>query len=160
MISAYRDWTPSMQRYPSIWNAQDVLGMRYVCGYCGTDTHPSKGWTITKNNQNRHGWVLICTDCNYPSFLDWDSKSNEILSITPAAKMGLPVAGLPNDVAGLYDVARACTGAGAYTAAVLVCRKILMHIAVEKGAKPGAKFIDYLSTLQTVVTYRRMESRG
>ncbi len=35
----------------------------------------------------------------------------------------------------------------AYTACELLCRKILMHIAVEKGAKEGESFSEYLSIL-------------
>jgi hypothetical protein len=35
----------------------------------------------------------------------------------------------------------------AYTPAVLGCRKILMHIAVAKGDKPGKGFIEYVEYL-------------
>jgi hypothetical protein len=38
--------------------------------------------------------------------------------------------------------------AGAFTACELVCRKILMHVAVEKGAKEGASFSSYLKHLE------------
>jgi hypothetical protein len=61
--------------------------------------------------------------------------------------MGSAVSGLPPEISGLYDEARKSTSAGAYTAAVLTCRKILMHIAVEKGAKTGLGFIDYVDYL-------------
>jgi hypothetical protein len=50
-------------------------------------------------------------------------------------------------VKSLYDEARRCTGSGAYTSAVLACRKLLMHIAVSKGAKEGQKFIEYVQYL-------------
>jgi hypothetical protein len=47
----------------------------------------------------------------------------------------------------LYEEARSTTGAGAYTAAVLCCRKLLMHIAVSKGADAGDTFINYVQFL-------------
>jgi hypothetical protein len=47
----------------------------------------------------------------------------------------------------LYEEARKTTGSGAYTAAVLCCRKLLMHIAVSKGASPGDTFINYVQYL-------------
>jgi hypothetical protein len=47
----------------------------------------------------------------------------------------------------LYEEARKTTGAGAYTAAVLCCRKLLMHIAVSKGAKAGDSFASYVQFL-------------
>jgi hypothetical protein len=37
----------------------------------------------------------------------------------------------------------------AFTACELICRKILMHIAVEKGAKEGETFASYLTHLET-----------
>lgn len=36
---------------------------------------------------------------------------------------------------------------GANTAAELLCRKILMHIAADKGAKAGASFASYIDYL-------------
>jgi hypothetical protein len=57
------------------------------------------------------------------------------------------VENLPEGIAGLYEEARRCTSARAYTAAVLACRKILMHIAVERGAATGEKFIAYVDYL-------------
>ena len=57
---------------------------------------------------------------------------------------------VPKNVNDLYEEARRCAGAAsAPTAAVLLCRKILMHIAVEKGAKAGDTFISYIDHLQT-----------
>jgi hypothetical protein len=54
---------------------------------------------------------------------------------------------VPSDVEAMYEEARACTGANAHTAAVLICRKLLMHIAVAEGAKPGLSFRDYVDYL-------------
>src|SRR5262249_12971361 len=36
----------------------------------------------------------------------------------------------------------------AFTAAVLLCRKILMNIAVSKGASEGQQFIEYVEYLE------------
>lgn len=37
----------------------------------------------------------------------------------------------------------------AFTAAELICRKILMHVAVDKGAKEGEPFNAYLGALES-----------
>ena len=55
---------------------------------------------------------------------------------------------LPGDVENLYDEARKCLSVSSYTSAVMSCRKLLMHIAVEKGADENQKFIDYIDWLQ------------
>jgi hypothetical protein len=47
----------------------------------------------------------------------------------------------------LYDEARRCTAQSCFTAAVLLCRKMLMHIAVEKAAKEGLNFFEYVNFL-------------
>jgi len=37
----------------------------------------------------------------------------------------------------------------AFTATVLCCRKLLMHIGVEKGAEKGKNFIEYVEFLSS-----------
>ena len=49
----------------------------------------------------------------------------------------------------MYNEARDCTGAGAYTACVLSCRKLLMHIAVEQGAETNKNFVYYIDYLES-----------
>jgi hypothetical protein len=60
------------------------------------------------------------------------------------------VASLPKDVESLYAEARSSIAASAYTGAALICRKILMHIAVEKGADEGKSFQFYVEHLANV----------
>jgi len=47
----------------------------------------------------------------------------------------------------LYEEARRCTGQNCFTGAVLLCRKMLMNIAVQQGAAEGLKFIEYVNHL-------------
>lgn len=122
----------------------EIYNVRFVCGYCGTDTAPSIGWA-SNSEKGEQGFIAICTNCNRPTFVD--KKNGENASTTPAAKMGNEVKGLPDDVEKLYEESRACTASGAHTAAVLVCRKILMHIAVEKGASSELSFVEYVDYL-------------
>jgi hypothetical protein len=134
-----------MDRYGPIWNRpENQSGIRYICGYCGVDTSPAQGWQTSLVN-GYNGYILLCTSCNRPSFIE--IKGGNIIKTTPAQKLGTSVEGLSNDLSNLYEEARSCTGANAPTAAVLVSRKILMHIAVEKGAKTGGTFIDYVNFL-------------
>jgi hypothetical protein len=123
---------------------QGQSNVRYKCGYCGTDTSPSKGWN-TNNDNGQIGYVLICTYCNRPSFIE--TQNGNILNTTPSNVFGNEVNGLPDDLQKLYNEARKCTSIGAHTSAVLTCRKILMHVAVEKGALKGKSFIDYVDYL-------------
>jgi hypothetical protein len=47
----------------------------------------------------------------------------------------------------LYDEARRAAAANAPTAAVLALRKLLMNVAVSKGAKEGQSFVSYVEYL-------------
>ena len=68
----------------------------------------------------------------------------------PAQRRHLPVAHLPADVAGAWEEACGAFGAGAYTAAEIVCRKILMHIAVDiAGSEAGKAFTQYVDDLES-----------
>lgn len=65
----------------------------------------------------------------------------------PAASYGSAVKHLPTDIEQLYEEARSAVGAGSRTAAVMCCRKLLMHVAVEKGATAGDTFQNYVKFL-------------
>lgn len=65
----------------------------------------------------------------------------------PAPLGGVEISGLPEDVDGAYHEARRAFSVGAFTACELVCRKILMHVAVDKGDKPGRRFVQYVNYL-------------
>jgi hypothetical protein len=107
-------------------NTGSVVGKRYICGFCGNCVGPSIGYT--KDNF-RH--IHICPKCDQPTFFNGDKQ-------TPAPLLGNEVKSVPEDINSLYNEARACTGVGAFTAAVLACRKLLMHIAVDKVQIKGS----------------------
>jgi hypothetical protein len=65
----------------------------------------------------------------------------------PGALPGTAITHLPNDVASVYEEARASMSVGSHTAAVLALRKMLMHVAVDCGAKPGMSFVEYVTYL-------------
>ena len=57
------------------------------------------------------------------------------------------MAGLEDDIKGLYREARTSLSVNAFTGAVMLCRKILMNVSVEKGAKEGLRFAEYVEWL-------------
>ncbi|HMF90880.1 MAG TPA: DUF4145 domain-containing protein [Candidatus Angelobacter sp.] len=60
---------------------------------------------------------------------------------------GQHVRHLPVDVDKLYTEARRCIQTSSYTPAVLACRKLLMNVAVQQGAKEGQTFVEYVDYL-------------
>lgn len=87
-------------------------------------------------------FACICHRCFRPTFIEDDGTQ------VPGVQFGNDVNDVTDTgVRALYDEARAATEVGAYTASVLACRKLLMHIAVAKGANPGETFIKYVEYL-------------
>ena len=120
---------------------QTIPARSYVCWSCGTEVSPNQGWIAT-DGTNILGSLLVCHKCNRPTFID-DSGQY------PGPPFGEKVENAPELVTKLYDEARIATGSGANTAAVLCCRKLLMQIAVMKGAATGLKFEQYVEYLVT-----------
>lgn len=116
----------------------------YTCGYCGTTVSGAVvaryDWQDPATNRYSNKW-LLCTHCTKPS-----AKINN--TVFPGSPFGPNIQGLPPEVGESYSEARRCMEVNAYTAAELICRKILMHVAADKGAKEGESFAAYLTYLE------------
>jgi hypothetical protein len=128
---------------PTQWNwehERDVPPYSFDCGYCGHRVGPNRGYQAAKNSA--YVYIRICSFCRRPTFVDQDGSQH------PGVAHGSPVEHLPADVRTLYDEARRCMSVSAHTSAVLACRKILMHVAVDQGvAEEGESFVHYVDAL-------------
>src|SRR5258708_1867344 len=116
-------------------NVHPIVSQAYRCGHCGNQVASNQGWyALSTYTQKPAACVVICHFCQRPTFLDEDRRQ------FPGVTFGDDVKDLPIGLKELYSEARTATGASCYTAAVLSCRKILMHVAVQKGAAAGEKF--------------------
>lgn len=135
-----------MDLYGNWQNMQTVLPPKnYTCGHmgCGREVGSTKGLIFSNSKTSRpEAFIYVCPVCCCPTFFD-DLSGSQI----PGVSFGRNVESLPRDINELYDEIRKSTSVGAYTSAVMGCRKILMHIAVEKGAKDGLNFIEYVDYL-------------
>ena len=103
---------------------------KFICGFCGDKVASKEGYTTTDAPNGRQAHIFICPGCTKPSLFHFSLQM-------PGVAPGNEVAHLPKDIEALYLEARRSAGAGANTAAVLACRKLLMNIAVAQGAKAG-----------------------
>ena len=117
---------------------------RYTCGHCGNNLASEKGYQAFRPGSHAAAaYIYICHDCEKPTFFDLSANTQ-----TPGRKFGNHVAGIDDQgVTSLYEEARNCFSKNAFTAVVLSCRKLLMHVAVSKGDGPGKNFIDYVQYL-------------
>lgn len=134
-----------MLRYSLEWPSIGVVESKsYVCWNCGLSLASDKGWIgrNTGNTQIILAHIVVCHHCAIPTFLVANGEQYP----------GIPSSGEVHDITdesvkALYDEARRATQVGSYTAAVLCCRKLLMHIAVAKGAKGNESFQYYAQFL-------------
>jgi len=121
--------------------------MTFVCGYCDHEVAAREGYsqmTGSGGGGSAVGYIYICPGCGKPSYFRVDTWPG---SQTPAPRLGNAVTGLPPDIEAIYSEARQSTMVHAYTAVVLICRKLLMHVAVELGAPAGKSFVSYVEYL-------------
>jgi hypothetical protein len=126
------------------WHSSTSLPSKsYICGNCGNSLASEHGYPASLPNQPNLilANIYICHFCFRPTY--FDIEGNQI----PGSPYGNKVNDLPSEVEILYNEARNCTSCNSYTASVLCSRKLLMNIAVSKGAKEGLKFIEYVEYL-------------
>ena len=126
------------------WQAYLVQRESYVCGFCGSLVGSDKGYQAGPNPDGGGppmAYIRICPSCDGPTVFTHTGKRS------PSNAPGNPVNHVPEELSQLYNEARSSAGAGAPTAAVLACRKMLMNIAVAKGAKENRPFAEYVKYL-------------
>lgn len=130
------------------WNGATIAENSYTCGYCGRHTSSVEGLSFkrkakgtTSIYQSGNDGVYICTHCRMPTFSWVDIQ-------IPGNRFGNPISGVSDIVSGVYEEARASFSVGAYTAVVLLCRKLLMNLAVDLGATENKNFLFYVNYLK------------
>jgi len=118
-------------------NLQKVSSKKFVCGYCSSDISSEIGYWSNFSAKR----IYICHHCDHPTYIFQQMQ-------VPGTLYGYTVASIDEEnISKLYYEARKCFGESAFTASVLCCRKLLMHIAVSKGAKENLAFIRYVEYL-------------
>jgi hypothetical protein len=113
-----------------------------TCGHCGRSVGAEIVADAVRSNVAQSNYVpkpnmvlwLRCPSCGEGSV-----RKNNSSMILPGALPGHPVGGLPPDVERAWKEARGAHSIGAYTAAEMKCRKILMHIAVDQAQSASGK---------------------
>ena len=106
--------------------------------YCGNLVSSDRGWS--RSSPPLQPAIHVCSHCDSPSYF---GVGGQVPGVVPGAE----IKHLPSGIEALYREARKAVSADAATAAVLACRKLLMHVAVEQGAEAGSSFVAYVDFL-------------
>lgn len=116
------------------------------CFFCGHNQSSARGYARTIHDDGSgqvKAVIVLCSRCHQPAYFRDAVDAAPIPAGPPGRSVKIPD---PN-VARIYEEARRCLAVGAPTGAVALCRILLMHVAVENGAKEGlsfAKYVDFL----------------
>lgn len=121
------------------WNAlADIAPKEYICGYCGNQVGTNKGYYYNDEDAN----IYICSTCGMPTFF---SSIGQI----PGPILGRNINHLPDNVEVIYKEMREDIKNSSYTSAILLGRKLIMHLAVDvAGAEEGKTFVNYVEHLK------------
>jgi len=120
------------------WNSSKTITSKaYKCPYCDNKIASNVGFEGGGANR-----IYLCPHCSKPTYYDGGKDK-----FTPGISFGEYVSDLPEDINSIYTEARSCMTVSAHTAAVMLCRKILMNISVQKGAEPNQSFVNYVNYL-------------
>ena len=127
------------------WEAGQRIDI--VCGHCNNAV---SAYIVATSHPEEfvEGLHLRCDICERGSYLEIITLNNQRVGIWPGSKKHREIDSLPKDVKSAYDEARNCFSVSAFTAAELICRKILMHIAVDLGANEGESFASYINHIE------------
>lgn len=116
----------------------------FICWNCNNKIASEKGYATIDTNHggNKHySFIYICPHCNAPIITDDDNK------IVFLPLPGKEINKLPENILVVYFEIRKCMQSGCFNGAIMLMRKLIMHIAVEEGAKEGKSFIEYIDYL-------------
>lgn len=121
------------------WHGLNNINSRtYICGFCGDKINTKEGYFSSNGN----AYIYICSGCKQPTFFDFEDKQ------FPAPLYGKDIKNLPEDIKKIYLEIRDSIKNNCFTGAILLGRKLIMHIAIDKaGAKPGKKFVEYINAI-------------
>ncbi len=121
------------------WNQlSDIKPTEYICGYCGNQVGTHKGYLHNDGTAN----IYICSTCGLPTFFYGRLQF-------PGPIIGRNILHLPQNVESLYKEMRDDIKNSSYTSAILIGRKLIMHLAVDiAGAAEGETFIKYIEHLK------------
>lgn len=131
------------------WHSlKTVPSAMWKCGYCGNQVSSNRGYWLSEYDDDSgepdsegHAFIRICPKCVHPTYFSPNGN------VYPEKPPGNKVEGIPTQLATLYQEARNSASINAYTASVMACRKILMNVAVEKGAEENQSFASYVDYL-------------
>lgn len=117
-------------------DTQSIESLPYFCGWCDNQVASTEGWGGFAGESDNYMQICICPHCTQPSIfkLKLGSSGHKSLAL-PAPNVAKKIKGMPDEVKHAYIEACKCLAQNAPTTAVMMCRKLLVYVAIQEGAK-------------------------
>jgi len=127
----WQGWSSSKNILPS---------KEIICGFCGKSVVMHSGYHNINNSPP--SYIYICPNCGRPTFFFEGDQH-------PGPLLGREISSLPDDIEYIYKEIRDDMKNTSYTSAVLLGRKLIMHLAVNIAeAQKGLSFVEYVKYLK------------
>lgn len=125
------------------WNTLNKIHPHsYICGFCGNGVASDQGYF--NNSYSVIACIYICPACGWPTFFDTQNNQH------PGPILGRSIKHLPENIKMVYNELREDVKNSSYTSAVLLGRKLIMHLAVDIAKAPeGESFVRYVTHLKS-----------
>lgn len=125
----------------------------YSCGSCGGTTTGRVLCEVERRiDSAKILWCWCSCEKAEPTILI--EKDGAVMTQLPTAREFHKASDWPPDLATLYEEAAKAYSAGAYTASSMICRKLLMACACDKGEADGKPFTAYVDFITSnVIAY-------
>lgn len=125
--------------YDQWYSVTDLDPIKIICGYCGQHVGISKGYKHLTQPYK----IYICSFCGLPTLILGECQF-------PGPLLGRDVTNLPEDIASIYHEIRESVKNTSFTGAILLGRKLIMHLAISvTNAPEGKSFVEYIEYLKT-----------
>jgi len=126
-----------MSYFKRWYEVPQIKEKSFLCWSCMNNVAGDRGY-FQKDTDRK---IYICPNCEAPNYF------NNTGTQYPGIKYGNIVKAVPDDVFQIYEESRNCFSVNAFTGSALLSRKILMNIAVTKGAEEDKTFGFYVDWL-------------
>ena len=129
-------------------DAISIESLSYSCGWCGNQVACTHGWIGLPDAYDDHMRIYVCSHCTQPTIFKFDMGGHKLLSL-PAPNVAKKIKGMPDKVKQAYVEACKCLAQDAPTTAVMMCRKLLVYVAVQEGAERDLDgYVPYVNFLK------------
>ncbi len=129
-------------------NVFQIVSREYTCYFCNKLVASDRGYRSRDlNSRSVYNYICICPHCTIPTTFTY-SVNTKIFTQVPKPLPLSSITGVKDDVKDLFEEVRRCMSTESYTAVAMICRKLLMNIAVDHGAEKNQQFQIYVEYIQ------------